>query len=329
MKFTEILEMFRALGGTADNIQLHQGQFGRGIFPIDPRLMVKIIIPTHLLVSPSTLFLDRENHIRINKSLGLNPALIAFYEAYQQFYGWSVGGLDELSEYHDELNNLPRKLKQYLLLFGWLKSDFDKKSIKNHLNNYFECRQIRIENKVMLMPIIELTNHSANGKQYLADQGVSVEGTFKTEVLTCYSGNFDAFHFYRNYRFASESASVLSCDVKISVPEVGTINISRFGATIDINDGIVIPNIIKNKSEIRISFLELVSNYKSICPRRKFIDKMGRFGITTLTSNAIFNGLIEHNRQALADLISECTVSHNRIAKELEFIAENQLKLLK
>lgn len=45
------------------------------------------------------------------------------------------------------------------------------------------------------MPIIELINHSPDGKQYLASEGVKFVGTFKGEVLASYHGSFDAIHF--------------------------------------------------------------------------------------------------------------------------------------
>ena len=41
----DMLDEFRALGGTADNIQLGQGQFGRGLFPIDPGAPIAILGP--------------------------------------------------------------------------------------------------------------------------------------------------------------------------------------------------------------------------------------------------------------------------------------------
>ncbi len=328
MKFEEILEKFRALGGVADNVELRIGQHGRGIFPIKSNLPIKIITPTHLLISPSWLKLDRENHIRINPKLVLDPDFVDFYETYQKHFGWSNGGLESLASYHSDLGKLSKNLKQYLLLFGWTKSDFDHKSTKNHLNDYFISRQIRIENESWLMPIVELSNHSSEGQQYLADKGISVAGTFKTEVLTCYHGSFDALHFYRNYHFPAASTTVLSCDVKIDIPKVGTINISRFDAVIDIKDGVITPKITKKSSEIRISFLELVNNKNTLSPRELFAERMQPFGLDVTNSNAIFDGLIEHNRKALTNLINECMVSDNKIAQDIKLIATSQLNLL-
>ena len=329
MKFSEILEKFRALGGVADNIELRNGQFGRGIFPINSKLPVKIITPTHHLVSPSWLKLNRENHIRINPKLGLDPAFIDFYESYQQFYGWSNVGINELNDYHNELIKLPKSIKQFLLLFGWQNADFDKKNINDYLNEYLASRQIRIGNESKLMPIVELINHSHDGKQYLASEGVKFEGTFKGEVLACYHGSFDAIHFFRIYHFNSESTTVLSCDVKIDVPNLGSINISRFDAMVDIKDGVITPRMVKKKNGIQIDFLELVNNKNKLSPRKVFIDGIRQFDISLLVANQIFDGLIEHNRKAYTDFISECRLSNNKVAKQLESIALNQLKLLK
>lgn len=80
-------------------------------------------------------------------------------------------------------------------------------------------RQIQIENESKTMSILDLINYSPSGTSYTADNGVKVEGIFKSEVLTCYHGNFDAFHFYKNYRIAASNI-VLSCDVKIKVPDI-------------------------------------------------------------------------------------------------------------
>jgi hypothetical protein len=329
MEFPEILEKFRALGGVADNVELRHGQIGRGIFPINPNLPIKIKAPAHLLASPSWLHLDRDNHIRVNKRLGLEPAFISFYEDYQKFFGWSNGGLEELSAHHSALRGLSKTLKQYLLLFGWVKSDFDSKTINNHMNDYFVSRQIGIENESKLMPMLELINHSSTGKQYIIKDGVHVKGVFETEVLTCYRKNFDAFHFFRNYHFATGTSTALSCNVKIEVPDIGTINISRFDSTFDIKDGVIRSKITKNNSEINISFLELVSDGKITSPRKEFADRMHEFHLPAHTSNEIFDGLIIHNRKALEDMIVECKLSSNRIAKELESIAVKQLELLK
>ena len=328
MNFSELLNKFEALGGIANNIELREGVFGRGIFPQNAAVAVKIKLPKHLLASPSSIILNDQNQIQIKKKSALDRSFIDFYESYQHFFGWGAGGYKEMAEYHTELMNLPGNLKSFLLIFGWASSNFDKKNNKELLNDYFISRQINIDNESKLMPILELINHSNIGKPYIFDQGISVEGIFKGEVLTRYHGHVDAFHFFRNYHFASPSTTVLSCDVKIDVPKLGVINISRFDSEIEIKDGIVIPKITKKNSEIKISFLELSNTKKDSNPKDVFITRMADFDISKATANTIFDSLIDHNQKALSNLITECKDCNNKISMQIKQIAENQLPLL-
>lgn len=112
------------------------------------------------------------------------------------------------------------------------------------------------------------------------------------------------------------------------MPDLGLINISRFDAMVDIKDGVITPRMLKNKNGIQIDFVELVNNKNKLSPRKVFIDGLSQFNVTLLVANQIFDGLIEHNRRAYADFISECRLSDNKVAKQLESIALNQLKLL-
>ena len=53
--WNELLDEFRALGGTAENIRLGHGEFGRGLFPVDPAKPVVIDIPENLIVATADM----------------------------------------------------------------------------------------------------------------------------------------------------------------------------------------------------------------------------------------------------------------------------------
>lgn len=328
MNFSEILEEFRTLGGIAHNIVLRKGIYGYGIYPLDLNKAIKIVTPPDLLVSPNLLYLDRTNQLKVKAKTGLNSKVIDFFEKYQRFYGWGNGAITELDEYHRELCRLPKIMQQYLVLFGWDYSDFDKKKPKDYLNEYFISRQICIENESKIMPILDLINHSSAGIAYKADNGVSVEGMFKSEVLTCYHGSFDAFHFYKNYRIAAPSNIVLSCDVKINVPNVGLINITRFDSIVEKVSDVIMPRIFKKDAEIRMSFVQLANNKKTASSKQVFVEQIQKLNIPQSTAYQIFDGLIEHNKQALTKLLDECINNNSKIARQLEIIAQNQLALI-
>lgn len=331
MQFLEILERFKALGGTADNVELRYGNFGKGLFPVDPELPVKIITPSKLLISPNWIKLNSHDQIRFNRiyKIKLESDLVKFFEDYQQFFGWGNGGVNESHSQHIELKTLPERVKQLLLILGWVEYDFDKKDSKDYLTDYLIRRQIRIDDTSKIMPIIELINHSKNGKSFITDQGVKFEGLFSGEVLANYHKVSDAFHFFRNYGIASESGTVLSCDVKIEIPNIGIISISRFDHAINQEDGPLVPKIIKNKSQIHIPFLVIADNKGSSSSRKIFIRQMQKFDISKIDSNKIFDGLIAHNIKVREDLMVNCKSCLYKITKDLEFIASNQIKLIK
>ena len=328
MDFLELLEEFRALGGTANNIEVRKGIHGYGIYPINPEKAINIVTPAHLLISPKLLDLDRNNQIRVKAKTDLSPKIIDFIEQYQHFWGWGNGAATELDAYHRELRRLPKKMRQYMLLLGWDDSDFDKKKPKDYLNEYFISRQIRIENESKIMPILDLINHSPSGSIYTADNGISVEGCFQSEVLTSYHGSVDAFHFYKNYRIAAPSDIVLSCDVKVNAPNIGLINISRFDSVMQKVGDAIIPKILKRDNEIRISFVQLTNKKKNTSAKQIFVEQTQKHNIPQSTACQIFDGLVEHNKQTLINLLDECKSCNSNIARELEIIGLNQLTLL-
>ena len=330
MKFTEILEQFCALGGTANNIELRYGSFGKGLFPIDPKLPIKIVAPNNTLISPNWIKLNNKNQIRFKfrSKFKLDSKLVNFFEQYQDFFGWGDGGLSEVQGRHLELKALPEKIKQLLLCLGWVEYDFNEKNPKEYLKTYFISRQIGIKGESKIMPIFDLINHSPKGNSYIVDSGVMFEGIFKDELLANYHRNLDAFHFYRNYGVPSESSLILSCDVKIEIPDFTIIKISRLDNTISSENGLLKPKITAIDSEIHISFLEISDKTGSELPRKNFIEQMQKFNIPKAELIKIFDGLIDHNIKMRKDLIAQSKYCLYKIARDIEQIAAEQLNAL-
>ncbi len=330
MEFKKILERFRSLGGIADNVELRYGSFGKGLFPINPALPVKIVTPSKLLISPTWIKLNKHDQIRFKYRyrLKVEAEIISFFEDYQAFFGWGNGGIDYSRSRHNSLRSLPEKIKHLVLLMGWIEEDFEEKSTKDYLNDFLLSRQIRVGDQSMIMPIVDLINHSKNGKSYIADNGVRFEGLFKDEVFANYYRNIDAFHFLRSYGIASESATVLSCDVNIEIPQIGLIKIARFDRPTIKSDGGIAPRVVKKKSHIGISFLEIADRNGIKLPRLNFIEQLDKIHISKADSNKIFDGLIDHNIHIRKMLIEECKICTFKLARDLESVALNQLKLI-
>ena len=57
-KWDFLLSEFRRLGGIAENVCQKEGEFGRGIFSINPNLRSKIYTPSELMINKDDITLE-------------------------------------------------------------------------------------------------------------------------------------------------------------------------------------------------------------------------------------------------------------------------------
>jgi hypothetical protein len=328
MEFTQILNAFRSLGGIAENIQLLNGSYGRGLAPINRSLPIKIYAPSHLLPDFESVVLDKSGQIRLDSNLNLNSKLVSFHENYQKHFGWGCGGLIAEQSYQDRLDKLPRGIKDILLIFGWTLGDFGMKSPDQFLNSYLISRKIRIGDNSKLMPIIELLNHSHHGANFLIDRGIKVTGIFKDEILVNYHNSLDPFHFLKNYRFFSPSSTTLSCDVEIKVSDVLSIKISRLDELSDIKKNRKIPRVEQGRNLIKISYLEISNKTNPTQAKDCFNELLQPYAIKSEVINSVFSGLVRHNHQVLTELIKECTLSPTEMNNQILRTAQDVIQTI-
>lgn len=330
MEFHEILTQFRSLGGVAENLTLRHGTHGRGLFAVNPGLPVRLHVPEQLLVAPQWVELDETGSIRIaaKSHSSLSSKAIAFFEQYHQFFGWGNGGLDSIKQHQRALQALPPKLKNFIHILGGAEELKQKPTSSYCLQKYFITRQIGIKSGSRLMPIAELINHAPDGLPYLVDDGITVTGVVKDEVFTRYHSNLDAFHFFINYHFATSANSALSCEVTVEVPSVGALQIARMDHLADIHDTIRIPKITKDGAQMHLSFVEIANKTNPSQPRKTFAHLMATQQVSFTIADVLFDGIIEHNRQVLKELIQACHRHPSAMSSGLEKVASFQLTLI-
>ena len=86
-----LLHEFRRLGGIADNVIQKEGEYGRGIFSVDPSVKARIFTPTKLLVKKEDIFLEN-NKLRIKKDKEYDQEVRNFFNFYQDNFSWGSGG---------------------------------------------------------------------------------------------------------------------------------------------------------------------------------------------------------------------------------------------
>ena len=68
MSWEEMLLTFQELGGVAENIYLSNGNYGRGVFSLDPNSPSKIQLPESLLIDSKWLSANPEEIVLKNDS---------------------------------------------------------------------------------------------------------------------------------------------------------------------------------------------------------------------------------------------------------------------
>ena len=326
MEFKEILVEFRALGGIANNIDCRQAKNGRGLFTLNPDLPIQLHCPPNLLLERQFIELDNKKQIQVSKKANINSGFKSFFEKFHQYFGWGAGGLHEKRDFYNDLVLLPKEIKEFLAILGWAEYSFNEFSENDLLDHYLVSRQIGINTKHIMMPIIDMINHSPQGNNFIVDNGIKFEGNFKDEIFANYNCNIDMFHFYRNYHFVSPTNYLLSCDVSFDFPSIGRVFISRFDNILNQKDSLKTPQFKKSNNQLSISFVELSNKQGNARPI--FVKLMQSNNISSTKANEIFDGLIEHNKQVLDAFLAECNKSDGRIIEDLKTIAKIHLQIL-
>lgn len=197
----EMLDEFRALGGTAENICLKNGRFGRGLFPVDPAKPVRVRIPDSLLVEPKHVLVEN-GAFRLDPQAPVGAREKSFLENYQRDFSWGVAHHETeglLQMFHAAPEDLRELLRSPFNLHCWL----DEATPQGVLERFLASRVIQYKDKTVIMPIVELANHGLQQAQYERDDGVGLSGRFEDEVLVSYNDG-DPLLIFRSWGFVSK-----------------------------------------------------------------------------------------------------------------------------
>jgi hypothetical protein len=208
--WNDMLDEFRTLGGTADNIRLADGPFGRGLFPIHPAKPVAIQIPANLLVSLDDVVIDN-GAFRVAQSSPVTGRVRAFLEQYEREFSWGPGQYDT-ERFLQGMADLPGSVKEFLVKkFGFAR--FFNAITPDALKKwFFGTRVINRGEQQVIMPIIEMANHGGT-TTYEKDTGVALNGTFPGEVLVQYAQTTDPLDMFLNWTFAPREETAFSIEM--------------------------------------------------------------------------------------------------------------------
>lgn len=182
----DLLAEFRALGGTAENIRLGHGEFGRGLFPVDPARRVVIDIPENLLVPTADMTMV-DGAPRVSPEAKVGERERAWLNRYQEDVGWGNGEAGGIRQLFEMAAALPEDVRQELSTEFQCGPWFREPTETLIVRRYFESRHIVLDGQKVVMPLIELINHGDDGENYQRiGTNLRFAGTFSGEMFARY-----------------------------------------------------------------------------------------------------------------------------------------------
>ena len=157
--YSGILQTFRSLGGIADNVRYGHGVRGRGLFAVDKTLPIRVQVPRSLLFPTASLRLVG-GALTLAAASAIGQSQQDFFTTYQSELSWAGGGRAEVEGFLDLLQALPERARSCLaddLGLAHLLAPPDEAAI---LERFVRARHFDFHGQAVLMPILELCNHS-------------------------------------------------------------------------------------------------------------------------------------------------------------------------
>jgi hypothetical protein len=322
----ELLAEFRALGGTADNISLRNGAYGRGVFAIDPAKPVSIHVPENLLIDVADAGFE-SGKFRLGPNSKASSHETVFLENYENTFSWGAGGRDEIEGIFEQAQTLPRALRQTLKSEYHFDDWFEEPDDRLVQNRFIEARCISYKNRTVLMPVMEFINHNsqdAAASHFDTKNGISFGGTFSGEVLARYSDT-DAFGAFASWGFASEQPQAFSIPLKGS-PGKNAVEVGRDLSSLSQKTQFWIPKVARDEGEVRLQFLMIGNRkYPRLC-KGIFFKLMREASVADFEE--AFDKIRYSNFSFVTDLLAEIELAEGPMAQTLRRVARYQLQAM-
>lgn len=253
-----MLDDFQQLGGKAENIVQRVGQFGNGIFPIDPGQPITIAVPPHLLIDGDHMVLDGDDLV-VSPDSGIATEVRAFIARYQKVFSWGSDGRKHVESFELALKTLPEPLLVALGRIGLLNLSLRHEGewIEVIKRRFIQSRHIRYEDRRVIMPIIELINHNPHGPSYDVNKGIRFSGQFCDEVTVNYSSTSDSLIRFFNYGFANPEPIAYSLPIVFKSDNGTTIEVACETSETEKINGLPLPKVNRTANNVRLSYLRL------------------------------------------------------------------------
>ena len=321
-----LLSEFRRLGGIADNVIQKKGEFGRGIFSIDPTMKARIFTPIKLLIRKDDIYLDN-NNLRIKKDKKYSQEIRNFFNFYQDNFSWGCDGKESTELFERGLSlfnsNLKKLIKKYALV------DLEERH-KGEWNNVIKeqfliARAFKFKNSSVIVPLVELGNHKVRSLPFIKnEQGISTPNypAVRNELRFSYNNMSPLSRFFYQ-GFFSEESIVFSIPFSINIKNKG-INIICKGMILD-NDSMKIE---RSDNKIVLEGLPIADVNHPRLPYDYFDELIKKIGKSNISKDLLAQ-IFLFNISIREKIINESQLVDNEVSKILIQIMHHENNLIK
>jgi hypothetical protein len=316
----DMLEEFRALGGTADNVCLREGRYGRGLFPIHQSKPVKVRIPESLLVESKHVSVVNGN-FSVDAAAPVGAREKSFLENYEREFSWGMAHHETeglLQMFHAAPAELRELLRSPFNLDPWLAGP----TLEAVWERFLTSRIIQYKDKGVIMPIVELANHG-RASNYDLEDGVGLSGVFEEEVLVLYN-HCDPLRVFQHWGFVSR-IEVFALSLSFGIKQANLL-IRRRDLKFEKGRNPFVPDVQKEAGETVLPYLLLGHRLHPRIPRGIF----NRIGPEAGVEDAaeLFDRILDTNCTQFLRLAELSETAAPRLGRLLRSLAYEQLKLI-
>ena len=318
-----LLSEFRRLGGIADNICQREGQYGRGIFPVNPSLPSRILTPPQLLFKKDDIYLE-DNKLRIKKNKEYNKEIRDFFNFYQDNFSWGSGGKETTELFEKGLSlfnsNLKELIKKYALVD--LEKRHKGKWDKIIKNQFLNARVFKFRNTSFVVPLVELVNHKVRSLPYIFNKdGVSTPNysPSNAEIRHSYSSLSPLDRFF-SYGFYSEETIIFSVPFSIIIQGI---NIICKGMCLN-SDSMKIE---RSDNKIILEGLPIADFNHPRLPYDYFDEVFRKIGICNIPQDILLR-IFQYNISIRKKILDESQLIENEVSKILSKLILYEINLI-
>lgn len=199
----EMLNAFRALGGTADNVCLDDQ---RELSARDPEQPILLLVPESLLF-PLEAFELGGSSLRLKDAEAASPAVRNFLARYEDIFGPVI--FAHAAAAIAALDSLPAQLNEVLSNDFGMHESFEGERAERIQRRFVESRAIWRGEERLLAPVLELARHDPNGLAMQYANGLTTAGPARNGVRVFHPFH-DALAIFQRYGLAAGQPAAFS-----------------------------------------------------------------------------------------------------------------------